>query len=44
MYEKIRKWYLQKLWTEQMVAAAVEKGILQQAEARTILEQRGNYE
>ena len=28
MYEKIKKWYEQKLWSEQMVKNAVEKGVL----------------
>ncbi len=28
MFEKIKKWYEQKLWNEKMVRTAVEKGIL----------------
>lgn len=28
MVEKIKKWYLQGLWTQQMVANAVAKGVL----------------
>lgn len=28
MAEKIKKWYGQRLWTRQMVANAVEKGVL----------------
>lgn len=28
MSEKIKKWYVQGLWTQQMVANAVAKGIL----------------
>lgn len=37
MFEKIKKWYLQKLWTEQMVLKAAEKGVLTQQEAQEIL-------
>lgn len=28
MNEKIKKWYVQGLWTQQMVANAVDKGVL----------------
>ena len=28
MFEKIKKWYHQGLWTEAMVANAVKKGII----------------
>lgn len=28
MFEKIKKWYKQGLWTEQMVRNAVEKGVI----------------
>ena len=28
MFEKIKKWYKQGLWNEQMVFNAVEKGII----------------
>lgn len=28
MYEKIKKWYKQGLWTQAMMIQAVEKGIL----------------
>lgn len=28
MYEKIKKWYKQGLWTEAMVRNAVKKGII----------------
>lgn len=28
MYEKIKRWYQQGLWTAKMVADAVKKGIL----------------
>ena len=36
MLEKIRKWYQQGLWTEQMVLNAVGK-VLTEAEARAII-------
>ncbi len=39
MYERIRKWYLQKLWTAQMVTYACEKGVLTPEEAAAILQQ-----
>lgn len=37
MYEKIKKWYAQGLWTEAMVQNAVKKGILTEEEAKEIL-------
>lgn len=37
MYEKIKKWYKQGLWTENMVQNAVKKGILTADEAEDIL-------
>ena len=37
MFEKIKKWYKQGLWTAQMVRNAVEKGKLTEAEAAEIL-------
>ena len=37
MYEKIKKWYKQGLWTENMVQNAVKKGILTADEAEEIL-------
>lgn len=37
MFEKIKKWYSQGLWSEEMVLNAVEKGILTEAEANEIL-------
>lgn len=37
MFEKIKKWYKQGLWTEQMVMNAVEKGILTEDQANEIL-------
>lgn len=39
MYERIRKWYLQKLWTAQMVTIAGEKGVLTPEETAAILQQ-----
>lgn len=36
MFEKIKKWYGQGLWTMEMVAAAVVKGKLTAAEYQTI--------
>ena len=37
MYEKIKKWYKQGLWTEEMVRNAVNKGILTEDQAKEIL-------
>lgn len=37
MYEKIKKWYGMKLWSENMVWDAVKKGVLTQQEANEIL-------
>lgn len=37
MKEKIKKWYLQGLWTRQMVLCAVDKGILTAEEAEKFL-------
>jgi hypothetical protein len=37
MYEKIKKWYEQGLWTDEMVQNAVEKGVLTADEANEIL-------
>lgn len=39
MFEKIKKWYKQGLWTADMVQNAVEKGVLSEAEAAEILAQ-----
>lgn len=39
MFEKIKKWYKQGLWTEEMVRSAVDKGILTTEQAAEILEQ-----
>lgn len=38
MFEKIKKWYKQGLWTAQMVDNAVAKGVLTQAQAAEIKE------
>ena len=38
MYEKIKKWYEQGLWSAGMVQDAVSKGVLTQKQARQILE------
>ena len=37
MFERIKKWYKQGLWTEAMVNKAVAKGILTADEAAEIL-------
>ena len=37
MYEKIKKWYMQGLWSGEMVQTAMEKGILTQAQFAEIL-------
>lgn len=37
MFEKIKKWYKQGLWTEAMVLKAVSKGVLTEAAAAEIL-------
>ena len=37
MFEKIKKWYKQGLWTEAMVMAAVIKGIITADEAAEIM-------
>lgn len=39
MYEKIKKWYKQGLWTEEMVLNAVKKGIITEEQAKEILSQ-----
>lgn len=36
MKEKIKKWYAQGLWTQQMVANAVVKGVLTAAQYKEI--------
>ena len=37
MFEKIKKWFKQGLWTEQMVMNAVAKGILTKEQSNEIL-------
>lgn len=37
MYEKIKKWYKQGLWTAEMVQNAVGKGVITQEQANEIL-------
>lgn len=37
MYEKIKKWYKQGLWTAEMVQTAVEKNVITETEAFEIL-------
>lgn len=39
MFEKIKKWYKQKLWTESMVKNAWFKGVLTEEELKSILEE-----
>ena len=39
MYEKIKKWYKQGLWTEEMVLNAVNKGVITEEQAKEILAQ-----
>lgn len=38
MYNKIKKWYEQSLWTEKMVKQAIEKGVITQLQGQMILE------
>lgn len=37
MYEKIKRWYAQGLWTASMVQNAVKKGVLTQVQAEEII-------
>jgi hypothetical protein len=37
MFERMKKWYKQGLWTEEMVQTAADKGILTKEEAAGIL-------
>ena len=37
MFEKIKRWYKQGLWTETMVLNAVSKGVLTEEQANKIL-------
>ena len=38
MYEKIKKWYILGLWTEEKVIQAVYKGVITEEQAKEILE------
>lgn len=40
MFEKIRKWFKQGLWTENMVRNAVEKGVITEEQSIEILEKK----
>ena len=45
MFEKIKKWYNQGLWTAKQVYNAVEKGIITKEQYDNIVGQEGvNYE
>ena len=37
MFEKIKKWYIQGLWTEVMVRNSVNKGIITEEQLEEIL-------
>ena len=37
MFEKIKRWYYQGLWTEGMVVNAVKKGVITQKQCDEIL-------
>lgn len=37
MYEKIKRWYILNLWTEDMVLNAVVKNVITEAEALDII-------
>ena len=39
MYEKIKRWFIQGLWTNDMVIRAAEKGVITKEEAEDILGQ-----
>lgn len=40
MKQKIQKWYLQSLWTAEMVQQAYEKGVLTSDELTSILQSK----
>ena len=40
MFEKIKKWYKQGLWTAEMVQNAVSKGILTEGQKDQILKEK----
>lgn len=37
MFEKIKKWYKQGLWTELMIQNAVEKGVISEEQYKEIV-------
>jgi uncharacterized XkdX family phage protein len=39
MYEKIKKWYKQGLWSAEQVQKAVDKGVITAEQAEEILSQ-----
>lgn len=39
MYEKIEKWYSMGLWDAEMVRHAVEKGVITEAQYKSIMEE-----
>ena len=39
MFEKIKKWYFQKLWSEDMVRIALERGIITEEQYTEIINQ-----
>jgi hypothetical protein len=36
MYERIKKWYKQGLWTKEMVQNAVDKGVITEEQLKEI--------
>lgn len=40
MFEKIKKWYIQGLWTSAMVQNAITKGVLTEEQAKEILSEK----
>lgn len=40
MFEKIKKWYFQKLWSEDMVRNALEKGVITKEQYAEIISQQ----
>ncbi|MBR5306685.1 MAG: XkdX family protein [Oscillospiraceae bacterium] len=40
MYNKIKKWYEQGLWTAEMVQQAADKGVITQEQANEILSEK----
>ena len=41
MFEKIKKWYLQGLWTAQMVHKALDKGVITNEQFDEIIKMKG---